>query len=497
MIKKISISYPALESDKWVPLLSQNRQFQWFAWDPTFIFPVIPAYAATLLKHNWYEVFWDDWIAEKLSYEQWLNRIITEAPDLIAIETKTPTVRQIWTIINELKTKLPNSKIVLMWDHATAFPEESFEYSNVDYVMATWDFDFALLDLVKFLNWEQELRAWWYWKDWYEVKNSWKWNVRKKEYDLNSLPHIDRDLVKYELYAYKNWNFKYEPGTYTMVWRDCWWWKCTFCSWTTYYPNWTFRMQSPEYLIEELEKNIIPLWIKEVFDDSWTFPIGPWLRKFCQLMIDKWLNKKITMWCNMRFGYLKKEDYELMAKANFRFVLYGIESANQTTLDKLDKWLDISVVEQELKYLREANKKHNGQIAPHITTMIWYPWETYEEAKNTIDFCRDLFSKWLLDTLQATIVMPYPWTPLYNQAIENDWLMINPWDWDRYDMRERVLKCPMSESEVKWLVQSIYKSFVSPKFIIRKIAGIRSPKDVMFLAKAWVKLLNHLIDFKK
>ena len=46
---KIAISYPPLESKKGTPLLSQNRQFQWFS-DPTYIYPMIPATAATLLK---------------------------------------------------------------------------------------------------------------------------------------------------------------------------------------------------------------------------------------------------------------------------------------------------------------------------------------------------------------------------------------------------------------------------------------------------------------
>ncbi|MFH1745401.1 MAG: B12-binding domain-containing radical SAM protein, partial [bacterium] len=92
---KISISFPPLESEKGVPLLAQNRQFQWFN-SPTFIYPMIPAYAATLLKKNNYEVFWDDGIAEEMTYEKWLTRIIKEKPDLIAMETKTPVVKMHW-----------------------------------------------------------------------------------------------------------------------------------------------------------------------------------------------------------------------------------------------------------------------------------------------------------------------------------------------------------------------------------------------------------------
>ena len=119
--KKISISYPPLKSEKGIPLLGQNRQFQWFN-SPTYIYPMIPAYAASLLKSKGYEVFWDDGIAEELKYEDWKDRIIKEAPDIIAIETKTPVVKRHWKIINEIKELLPNSKIVLMGDHATSFP---------------------------------------------------------------------------------------------------------------------------------------------------------------------------------------------------------------------------------------------------------------------------------------------------------------------------------------------------------------------------------------
>jgi len=56
---KVSISYPPLESPKGVALLAQNRQFQWFN-NPTYIYPMVPAYAATLLKSKGFEVIWDD-----------------------------------------------------------------------------------------------------------------------------------------------------------------------------------------------------------------------------------------------------------------------------------------------------------------------------------------------------------------------------------------------------------------------------------------------------
>ncbi len=106
---KISISYPPIHSEKGVPLLSQNRQFQYFK-SPTYIYPVVPAYAATLLANAGYDVIWDDGIAEEKTFSQWLTDLERTNPDVIMIETKTPVVKKHWAIINEVKTVLPIQK---------------------------------------------------------------------------------------------------------------------------------------------------------------------------------------------------------------------------------------------------------------------------------------------------------------------------------------------------------------------------------------------------
>ena len=99
---KIFIGYPPLDTAKGVALLSQNRQFQYFK-KPTYIYPVVPASAATLLKKAGYELIWKDCIAEGWSKEQFYQFIAKEKPDLVAFETKTPVVQEHWGIINSLK----------------------------------------------------------------------------------------------------------------------------------------------------------------------------------------------------------------------------------------------------------------------------------------------------------------------------------------------------------------------------------------------------------
>ena len=87
---KISISYPPLDSEKGVPLLGQNRQFQYFH-KPTYIYPMVPAYAASLLKEAGHEVFWQDGIAEKKTYAEWESELMEVSPDVVVFESKCPT----------------------------------------------------------------------------------------------------------------------------------------------------------------------------------------------------------------------------------------------------------------------------------------------------------------------------------------------------------------------------------------------------------------------
>src|SRR3990167_4631000 len=150
---KIAISYPPLQGPG-VPLLGQNRQFQWFRSPLTsyVIYPVVPASAATLLSKNGHDVLWLDCAAEKLNYSQFTKRLKENTPDVMAIESKTPVIKQHWKIIDDLKIRFPKMKLVFMGDHVSALPEESLEQSNVDYILIGGDFDFRLLELVDYMS---------------------------------------------------------------------------------------------------------------------------------------------------------------------------------------------------------------------------------------------------------------------------------------------------------------------------------------------------------
>jgi radical SAM superfamily enzyme YgiQ (UPF0313 family) len=483
---KISISYPPIESSNGIPLLSQNRQFQWFN-SPTYIYPMIPAYAATLLKKDGHEVFWDDGIADKLTYEQWFSRIFRKKPDIIAMETKTPVVKMHWKIINHLKNHAVKNnwdpKIVLFGDHVTALPEESMRNSSVDFIVTGGDYDFLLLSLCKTeKKFEHGI--------WYREKGKIKTTGQPLlNHNLDKLPMIDRGLTQWEKYAYKNGNFKYTPGTYVMAGRDCWWGRCSFCSWTTLYPGKTYRTVSVDRHLEEVGKLINDFKVREIFDDSGCFPKGEWLEDFCKGIIDRGYHKKVVFGCNTRVGAINNEQFKLMKQANFRFILIGLESMNHDTLERLNKGINVKDIEKTIRGCKAAG------LEPHITTMVGYPWENREEAQKTIDFAKRMFSKGFIDTLQATIVVPYPGTPLFSEAVKKGWLISE--NWDDYDMKKSVLNSQVTNEDVNVFTQGLYKAAVNPLFIARKIFSIRNIDDIKFLARAGLKIFAHIADFKK
>ncbi len=505
---KVVIGYPPLETNKGVPLLSQNRQFQYFN-APTYIYPMVPAYAASLAKERGYDVVWMDGIAEKKTYGEWLVEFEAEKPDLLMMETKAPVVKSHWKIVNELKEKFPKLIIAMVGDHVTWNPVETLDECKVDYIITGGDYDFLLSDLLDAFSSKKYIPGGIYgrkddsrvtidpkWLKWHKSEKSdaeyWQSGPLELRHNLDELPFIDRDLTKWKLYAYENGNYKYTPATYMYSGRDCWWNRCTFCVWDhTLNPQGFYRRFSPERLFAEIKHVVDKYHVREIFDDAGTLFIGPPLKKFCKLMIESGYNKKVVLGCNMRLNALTSEYYELMAKANFRFILYGMESANQETLDKLDKGMKVEEIEEGARIAKKAG------LEPHVTIMLGYPWETEEMALNTINLAKELFKKGYVDTMQATIVVPYPGTPLYKECVEKGWLQVDAKDYEAFDMRRPVMKVPFSNERLHELTQALYSSFFTPQYIFRKIVSIRNWNDVRFLWYSAWKLMGHLLDFDK
>ncbi len=488
---RVAIAYPPIPSEKGVPLLSQNRQFQWFT-QPTYIYPMVPAWAATLAKQAGHEVAWLDGIASEWSETEFEERLSAFGPDVVVLETKTPVASMHWSYIRAFKPRHPSVLTVLVGDHVTALPEESFAECPVDFVLTGGDYDFLLLNLLACLHGgagpsrlkDSDLEPGIYWRDEKgSVKNSGSFQLN---HDLKTLPRIDRDLTQWRLYAEKNGNFRRTPGTYIMSGRDCWHGKCTFCSWTTLYPS--YRVREAKEVVDEIGELIERYGVREIMDDTGSLPAGAWLRTFCEEIIARGYNKRVKIDCNMRFGCLSEDDYRLMKRAGFRLVLFGVESANQATLDRLNKRVTVEQIESGARAAARAG------LNAHITVMFGYPWEGEAEIAKTVQLARTLLRKGYAYTLQVTMLIPYPGTPLFREMDEAGLLLTKKWD--EYDMRRQVMKAGVSEDVIKRAVRQVYSAFLLPETILHRLLSTREPwTDLKFYWRGFLSLVGHLRDF--
>lgn len=246
------------------------------------------------------------------------------------------------------------------------------------------------------------------------------WGEKETEVNFDRIIHDDNDIpIKFELLPFpdrkltdaknKRWqeygNYRWHPATHMMASNLCWYAGkngCTFCVDSKKIMDGEHRgVRSVDHVIEEID-DLISQGYKEVFDDSGTFPIGKWLEEFCLKMRMSINGKRrcdqIKIGCNMK--PLEKVDYKMMANAGFRFILVGIESANQFTLDKIQKGQD------SLKAIEALKKMSDAGLYPHLTSMFGYEWETDEDAQKTLDMIHFLLRKGYVKTAQASVYSP-------------------------------------------------------------------------------------------
>lgn len=261
---------------------------------------------------------------------------------------------------------------------------------------------------------------------------------------FDQLPYPDRQFTdalnpRWQSYG----NYKFHPATHMMASNLCWYGKCTFCIDTAKLQGGEKRgIRSVDHVMGEID-DLIASGYREVFDDSGTFPVGDWLDEFCFKMRQKGRHKKIKVGCNMKPVNI---DYKMMALSGFRFILVGIESANQSTLDKIQKG---QKADKQIEYLKKMN---DAGLEVHLTSMFGYEWETDEDAQRTVDMIHLALRKGYVKTAQASVYSP-----------------------------PRTKPDPKSKGH-KWIPR-VYDVYKNPEFWYRKIKDIKRWEDVTYLIR--------------
>ena len=274
------------------------------------------------------------------------------------------------------------------------------------------------------------------------IENDFQINV-----PFDQLPFPDRTFTDAKNKRWLSYgNYKFSPGTHFMSSNLCWWAGakgCVFCIDSKKIMEGEKRgVRTTDHVMAEIE-DCVSLGFKEMFDDAGTIPINDWLEDLCHKMIKSGLNRKIVLGCNLK---PIKQQFGLMREAGFRFILVGVESANQKTIDKIQKGQRCEKVVENLKAMSEAG------LEPHATFMLSCPDEDHADNMRTVRLAQYLLKKGYAKTAQASVYSP-PRTQ------------------------------PDPNSPGHKYIPMIYDAYKSPTFWIRKLSDIRRLEDVTYLLR--------------
>lgn len=229
--------------------------------------------------------------------------------------------------------------------------------------------------------------------------------------DLDSLPRYAYHFLPMHRYVDNPFGL---PGPSVQVWasRGCPF-GCSFCVWPqVVYGERRFRPRSVDKVVEEVQ------WLVETYDfqsfyfDDDTTNVG---RDRTMELARKLADLRLGVpWAMMaRVDLMDRELLEALHASGLRAVKYGVESASQELVTASHKALNLAKVRDMCAVTRELGIRY------HLTFMLGLPGETPQSAEETVNLAMDLDP----DELQLSLCTPFPGTALYDQARQNGWLV--------------------------------------------------------------------------
>lgn len=368
-------------------------------------YPFFLGYTATLLKQKGYKVLAIDAVALNLSEEEFIERTIKKSPDVILIETTTPTFYYDISLIRRLKDINKKLIVALAGSHVSAFPEESIKIDVVDYVICG-EYEFVFTELIdrlsKGLSYD-DLKGLWYKRDGEIIRGGHSELIAP----LDLLPYPDRDIFPDDenpnINIYWDGFCQYKPAIQMHASRGCPF-RCYFCLWNqVMYNNGKYRMFSLNRVISEIEEVINKYHPKEIYFDDDDFTVN---KSYVMSICDEMIKRKIKVkWsCMGNIMNLDEEMIEMMYKAGCIGIKFGVESASPVILKRLGKPMNLKKVIQNVKLLNKYG------IKTHATFVFGLLEETKQTMQQTLNFAKILD----VDTVQFSICVPYPGTKFFS-----------------------------------------------------------------------------------
>jgi len=133
--------------------ISKDSRWPEYTKSGTLYYPFWLAYAtAVLMEDKRHKPLLLDAIAKEMGFDETIDIAKKFGPDLLVVDTSTPTIYKDVEFVEALKKEIPDVKVMLTGRHVTALPSESLKMSPAVDMVARQEFDYTVLDVANTLE---------------------------------------------------------------------------------------------------------------------------------------------------------------------------------------------------------------------------------------------------------------------------------------------------------------------------------------------------------
>lgn len=367
----------------------------------TLYFPMWLCYAAGFAEQGGHTIDLIDAPAAGLVLDTVLERVRGFSPELIVVETSTPSIYNDVGVCDRLKEVLPGAFIILVGTHVSALPEQSLNLSQAVDAIAVGEYDATLPDLAAAIAAKRDLAR---------VPGICHRGPagpvcterRPLIADLDALPFVSRVYRRFlKIEQYFNPNALHPMVTITTS-RGCPF-HCIFCVYPQTMMGHKLRLRSVANVLDEIEYIVqaFPAAAAIFFEDDTFAAVKKRCSEISQGIVSRGI--KVSWTANARAD-LDYETLRLMKQAGCRCLCVGFESGSQQLLDNIRKKIDIGKMTQFMADARRVG------ILIHGCFIVGHPGETKETMRQTLELAQRLNP----DTVQFYPIMVYPGTEAYD-----------------------------------------------------------------------------------
>jgi len=449
----------------------------------TLYYPFWLAHVAGVLLETEHEPLLIDAIARCWNFRRTLDELEKFNPELLVIETSTPTFWSDLRFAEEYKRSV-GGKVAVVGTHVSALPGESIRLSEAVDFIARNEYDYTIPELANALEKDERIG---------DIKGiSYRHNGRivhnkNRELikDLDALPFVSPIYKKYLNVR----DYRYALARHPMIQikssRGCPS-TCTFCNVPQTFMYRKYRTRSVKNFVDELEwiaENLPE--IKEIFFEDDTFSIDKKrVVEICDLIRERKLD---LVWSANTRADVPYEVLRKMKDAGCRMLIVGYESGNQGILNNVKKGITLRQAEEFTENAKKAGIRIFGCF------MIGLPGDTMETIEETFQFAKKLSP----NMIQIEQAVPFPGTEFYAWCRENNYLVTEDYEqWlDENGQLSTIVSYPeLQDEEIKKMRDRLtIRFYTSPGYVLRTLANNLEPSEFKRLAKASFDYLSYLI----